>query len=509
MPSAPCLTSRKLFLAVASYISYIPALGWLFLGLAVVLTAYALFADRAKGRRRCPKCWYDMAGLPGPQCPECGHAARNDRALSRTRRRWKRLVFTVPLAIIGYAGIVGPGVLSDGARAIVPNALVALWPLDPRLLVEPDLVPEPTGRVNRFMFKELNRRIDEHRFADWQFDVITGRIRHEYTRLGRYGVSEEEQAILEKLASTPFVPEMEPANLADLVRALGSAGVPYQCDIQSDDMAECILDIADAHPTLLHGLDRIAVEADVDWTIQNGQIYLSDLLKVSALSKVAIFNVCEIAPTSPYVHRTDTRVSLAVDDSLPRALVDALNQATQWPGPFRSGGLFPPCSPVGGHIVVRMHPQQIMQIESLLGMLRAAESAGPYTCMRAARRLGPTLTIDHGPLRVFNLTGSMPRVGPKPDDLSPTDLAWHIARRKWEDLQSELVTNATTVIEDPSSEVPLFQWPHIINGLLIVFGDAQQRDAQAILNEHGIDLSTYNMCEFDLSTLNTIHPPTK
>ncbi len=61
----------------------------------LVLTGWALFWDRARGRRRCPKCWYDLAATPagaaGTTCPECGRTARSERELARTRRRnWFR-----------------------------------------------------------------------------------------------------------------------------------------------------------------------------------------------------------------------------------------------------------------------------------------------------------------------------------------------------------------------------------------------------------------------------------
>jgi hypothetical protein len=47
---------------------------WLFWGLGGALALaglwlqyWSLFADRARGRRRCPKCWYDMSGTEGMQ----------------------------------------------------------------------------------------------------------------------------------------------------------------------------------------------------------------------------------------------------------------------------------------------------------------------------------------------------------------------------------------------------------------------------------------------------------
>lgn len=45
--------------------------------------------DPANGRRRCPRCWYDMAGTPMRRCPECGHECSKERRLFRARRsRW-------------------------------------------------------------------------------------------------------------------------------------------------------------------------------------------------------------------------------------------------------------------------------------------------------------------------------------------------------------------------------------------------------------------------------------
>ncbi|MBX3359672.1 MAG: hypothetical protein KF745_14730 [Phycisphaeraceae bacterium] len=68
------------------------------LALAIRLGWWALFADRSRGRHRCPNCWYDMTGTPGLTCPECGKAAKAEAALFRTRRRkWWTLAAAVLL----------------------------------------------------------------------------------------------------------------------------------------------------------------------------------------------------------------------------------------------------------------------------------------------------------------------------------------------------------------------------------------------------------------------------
>lgn len=62
-------------------------LGWTLGGAGLLLLLWALFWDRSRGRRRCPKCWYDMAGVPGLKCPECGRTAHLEAKLHKTRRR--------------------------------------------------------------------------------------------------------------------------------------------------------------------------------------------------------------------------------------------------------------------------------------------------------------------------------------------------------------------------------------------------------------------------------------
>jgi hypothetical protein len=51
------------------------------------------------GRRRCPRCWYDMRATDSLHCPECGHGARRERRLHKWRRRWWLVALAaVPLA---------------------------------------------------------------------------------------------------------------------------------------------------------------------------------------------------------------------------------------------------------------------------------------------------------------------------------------------------------------------------------------------------------------------------
>src|SRR5687767_10762457 len=72
----------------------------------MALLAWALFWDRARGRKRCPNCWYDMSQA-APQsplrCTECGYEAKNERKLFRTRWRWRwAFVCLIPLLAAAF-----------------------------------------------------------------------------------------------------------------------------------------------------------------------------------------------------------------------------------------------------------------------------------------------------------------------------------------------------------------------------------------------------------------------
>lgn len=103
---------------------YIPLVALALLG--VVLLYFGLFLDRARSRRRCPKCWYDMSGAPPAcpvRCPECGHVSQTERDLMRRRRRWW-------LAALGYLLMIPLLVffaLRDGSRAYY--AIMPKWEL--------------------------------------------------------------------------------------------------------------------------------------------------------------------------------------------------------------------------------------------------------------------------------------------------------------------------------------------------------------------------------------------
>lgn len=90
------------------------------------LLYWSLFHDRSAGRQRCPKRWYDMQGAEGLRCPECGHTAKGQRKLHKTRRRW-RFAFVAVAVLLGATSLgLTPKVRKDGWMSITPTTALIL-----------------------------------------------------------------------------------------------------------------------------------------------------------------------------------------------------------------------------------------------------------------------------------------------------------------------------------------------------------------------------------------------
>lgn len=128
------------------------------LGLAML--CFALLHDRARGRLRCPKCWYDLTGSPveagSITCSECGFTPKHGRQLLKTRRRWRTALLAVILLAMGAAAAISPTVSRDGWLRVVPTTAL--------IFAFPDLLesmPDATA--------ELADRLEENRAWAWQW----------------------------------------------------------------------------------------------------------------------------------------------------------------------------------------------------------------------------------------------------------------------------------------------------------------------------------------------------
>jgi hypothetical protein len=98
-----------LFTTMVTSASPLFLFGFLVVAVAgLVLFVIALRGDPARGRRRCPRCWYDLRGTPGMTCSECGFTGASELDFLRTRRhRW--MLIAGPLLLLGgLAGSAGP-----------------------------------------------------------------------------------------------------------------------------------------------------------------------------------------------------------------------------------------------------------------------------------------------------------------------------------------------------------------------------------------------------------------
>jgi hypothetical protein len=142
---------------------------------ALVLIAWALLWDRARGRRRCPGgwlrgCWYDMSATAGLRCPECGREARRERDLFRTRRRWSLALAGLVVAVAGALVVARPWLSSGKWHQYLPDTvLIAL-----------------VGRVHdKWVYDEIGERcgagltlerlVPPDHFWDWQWRMLARR----------------------------------------------------------------------------------------------------------------------------------------------------------------------------------------------------------------------------------------------------------------------------------------------------------------------------------------------
>jgi hypothetical protein len=133
-------------------------LGWLVTLALVSLTTFiawrAWFADRADGRRRCPRCWYDMAYSEGMTCSECGYTAPNESALARTRRHWGR-GFIAILAAAAIIVFVYERSVQVGWTGLLPSRAL-IWTLPLFSSGNNDAVVQLATRLNQGKLSDRN-----------------------------------------------------------------------------------------------------------------------------------------------------------------------------------------------------------------------------------------------------------------------------------------------------------------------------------------------------------------
>ena len=126
----------------------------------IALTIWALFADRSRGRRRCPKCWYEMTGIEGLRCPECGRTTKRERRLLRTHRRWRVALLGVVVIMAGGGCFFGQRVHQKGWIEATPTFVY--------------IVGLPWLERNT-SFDELLSRVSNGELAQWEYWCLVHR----------------------------------------------------------------------------------------------------------------------------------------------------------------------------------------------------------------------------------------------------------------------------------------------------------------------------------------------
>jgi hypothetical protein len=163
---------------------------WIFWSLAGLLAlgggwliVRALFLDRARGRRRCGRCWYDMSHSAGLLCSECGFEARAERSLFRTRRHWWQAALGLGLMIVAAPAALWPVIQQHGWAHITPTTLLIYVVSTDDLLAQSRMQQQivmfpglgPGGLKNDPFVDELLERIAAGSLSEWQFNLLIDR----------------------------------------------------------------------------------------------------------------------------------------------------------------------------------------------------------------------------------------------------------------------------------------------------------------------------------------------
>lgn len=161
-----------------------------FFGCAAVLLGLVLlirgrWRDSGKGTVRCPRCWYPMHQVGGLICPECGHVAPGERALRRTRRRWRVRALGLVILLLSSALFLTPRMVEHGPAAALPT--LGLLLLEPYFHEDPYYYPhEPSLRFGAVttsaIAKELQRRNAASTISPWMWRLYLRRAELVRTR---------------------------------------------------------------------------------------------------------------------------------------------------------------------------------------------------------------------------------------------------------------------------------------------------------------------------------------
>ncbi len=138
---------------------------------AALLMYWGLLADPSRGRRRCPKCWYEVGDVKTLCCPECGRVMKHEKQLLRPRRRWWMVALAVVLVLGASASGIWPQTRRHGLGYYIPTwAIIRLYPtFDP-----------PSRKQRRsdtsWLYMELSIRLEAGELSESQRSLVAARM---------------------------------------------------------------------------------------------------------------------------------------------------------------------------------------------------------------------------------------------------------------------------------------------------------------------------------------------
>jgi len=142
----------------------------------------SLFGDRSRGRRRCPRCWYDMSHSPTLTCGECGHTAQQEADLFRTRRNIGRALACIALCVTIILAVQWNAAQRGWTGMMPSRMIILLLPLDSN---NGSLVREISTRASAgtLSASDMKALIDRCASGDWTAEPTSDRWIAKYGRL--------------------------------------------------------------------------------------------------------------------------------------------------------------------------------------------------------------------------------------------------------------------------------------------------------------------------------------
>lgn len=299
---------------------------WLCAAAGLLLAVLALLWDRSRGRRRCPRCWYDLSKSPALQCSECGHQVPSEQALFRTRRHWSWAALAAAVVLAAWIGGTWPGIRRDGWAAAFPTPV-----LQPAL---PSFAQRAQSLIDARSGPEWNR---------WDRLVVAALVRHRLTASNdasfgevrelasplAYCRAEAALAIdaLAALAAQSTSPEARffctltlveslpgDARVGSLVESLLAHTTDFEEQVRLvNRLGESLMALSNAHPKAVTRLLILLVKSPSPYAVRQGAL---GLLNCGSAASTALPALREaLAASDDEDVRDDIRMAIAAIDA--------------------------------------------------------------------------------------------------------------------------------------------------------------------------------------------------